>query len=52
MNNDVFMKKIVNKKAQILLQRYFEDISPLNSNINSFNDFLDRMLSVIIEENK
>ena len=37
--------------SNVLLQAYFKEISPLNSNINSFNDFVDRRLAEIIKNN-
>ncbi|MFT4310129.1 MAG: DNA-directed RNA polymerase subunit B'' [Candidatus Woesearchaeota archaeon] len=46
------MNKIVNPKADVLFRRFFQDVSPMSSNINSFNYFIDVMLQQIIEENK
>ncbi|MFW5746430.1 MAG: DNA-directed RNA polymerase subunit B'' [Nanoarchaeota archaeon] len=46
------MNKVVDKRGKVLLSKYFEEISPLNSNINSFNAFIDDVLQVIIDENK
>lgn len=42
----------VNHQGKLLLKRFFEEISPLSSNINSFNDFVDNELQKIIEENR
>lgn len=46
------MNKYVDHRAFVLLSKYFEEVSPLNSNINSFNEFVDKTLQVIIDENK
>lgn len=39
-------------KAQIVLQRYFDDNSIVKSNVESFNEFISQDLQRIIEENK
>jgi DNA-directed RNA polymerase subunit B len=42
----------VNHQGKLLLRRFFEEISPLSSNINSFNNFVEFQLQNIIEENR
>ncbi|HLP79470.1 MAG TPA: DNA-directed RNA polymerase subunit B'' [Acidobacteriota bacterium] len=44
------MNKPVDMGSQ-LLTTYFTEVSPLNSNINSFNDFIERRLAEIIKQN-
>ena len=39
-------------RAKILIEKYFQDQSFVNVNIESFNNFIDRELQNIIEENK
>jgi DNA-directed RNA polymerase subunit B len=46
------MNKIIGKEGKLLLAKYFKEVSPLNSNINSFNKFIDNMLQIIVDENK
>jgi DNA-directed RNA polymerase beta subunit len=38
--------------GKILLKSFFEEISPLSSNINSFNNFVENELQKIIEQNR
>src|SRR3989338_1097743 len=40
------------KYGKTLMQKYFDEQSFVDSNIESFNDFMDRELNKIIEENK
>ncbi len=40
------------KKSYTLLKKYFEENSIVKANIESFNNFIDNQLKVIIEENK
>ena len=40
------------KYGKILIQKYFAEQSFVDSNIASFNDFMDKELNKIIEENK
>ncbi|KYK26156.1 hypothetical protein AYK26_00885 [Euryarchaeota archaeon SM23-78] len=40
------------KKSYTLLKKYFEENSIIKANIESFNNFIDNELKVIIEENK
>lgn len=42
----------MHKFAKPLLQQYFEDNSLVESDIESFNHFIDKMLPKIVEENK
>ena len=42
----------MHKYSEILLRKYFEEHSLVNSNIESFNNFCDFELQQIIEENK
>ncbi len=42
----------MHKKSEVLLKKYFEENSLINSNIDSFNNFVDNELQHIIEENK
>jgi len=42
----------MNEKSKILVEKYFEDISLVQANIESFNQFIDVELKKIIEENK
>ena len=46
------MNKVVDKRGHLLLSKYFEEVSPLNSNIKSFNAFIDNALQTVIDENK
>ncbi len=39
-------------RSYILLKKYFEENSLVKANIESFNNFIDKELKVIIEENK
>ena len=39
-------------KSYVLLKKYFQDNSIVKANIESFNNFIDNELKVIIEENK
>ncbi len=39
-------------KSKILVQKYFEEQSLVNSNIESFNNLIEKKLQKIIEENK
>ncbi len=39
-------------KSKILVKKYFEEMSFVNSNIESFNNFIEKELQAIIEENK
>lgn len=45
-------KKVVDRRGHVILSKYFEEVSALSSNINSYNNFIDNMLQVIIDENK
>ena len=38
--------------AKILIKKYFEDNSFVKSDIESFNDFIDRYLQKVVDENK
>ncbi len=38
--------------SKLLLKKYFDENSIVHSDIESFNDFIDRELQVIVEENK
>jgi len=40
------------KTSEVLLRKYFEENSLINSDIESFNNFVDHELQKIIEENK
>jgi len=40
------------KKSYVLLRKYFEENSLVKANIESFNDFIDKELQLIIEENR
>jgi len=40
------------KYSKLLIQKYFEEQSFVNSNIDSFNNFIDKELQNIVEENK
>ena len=40
------------KYGKILIQKYFEEQSFVDSDIESFNNFVDKELQNIIEENK
>ena len=40
------------KYSKTLIQKYFEEQSFVNSNILSFNNFIENELNKIIEENK
>ena len=40
------------KYSKLLIQKYFEEQSFVNSDIKSFNNFIDNELKNIIEENK
>lgn len=40
------------EKAKIIIQKYFEEHSFVRSNIHSFNNFIDKELPKIVEENK
>lgn len=40
------------KYSKTLIQKYFEEQSFVNSNIDSFNNFIEKELNKIIEENK
>ncbi len=40
------------KYSKLLIQKYFEEQSFVNSDIDSFNNFIDNELKTIIEENK
>lgn len=42
----------MNKYSEVLLRQYFQKKSFVESNIESFNDFMEEELKVIIEENK
>ncbi|MCX6706871.1 MAG: DNA-directed RNA polymerase subunit B'' [Candidatus Woesearchaeota archaeon] len=42
----------MNRRSSILIKKYFEEHSIVNSNIESFNNFLENELQLIIEENK
>ena len=42
----------VETRTNKLLRSYFSEISPLQSNIRSFNNFIDNQMQVIISENK
>ena len=42
----------MNRRSAILIKKYFEEHSIVNSNIESFNNLLENELQVIIEENK
>jgi len=39
-------------KSKVLIQKYFEDTSFVNSNIESFNNFIEKELQHIIDSNK
>ena len=39
------------KKRDILIKKYFEDISLINSDIESFNNFIEIDLQKIVDEN-
>jgi len=41
----------MNSQSNALLQAYFREVSPLNSNINSYNDFIERRLQEVIKNN-
>ena len=40
------------KYSQLLIQKYFEEMSFVNSNIGSFNNFLEKEINAIVEENQ
>src|SRR4030043_565704 len=40
------------KKSYVLLRKYFEENSLVKADIESFNDFIDKELQLIIEENR
>ncbi len=40
------------KYAKLLMKKYFEEHNFVNSDIESFNNFVDKELKIIIEENK
>ena len=40
------------EKTQILLKKYFEEHSTVKSNIDSFNNFIEKELQKIVEENR
>ncbi len=40
------------KYGKTLIQKYFDEQSFVNSDIESFNDFMERELNIILEENK
>ena len=40
------------KYGKLLIQKYFEEQSFVDSDIDSFNNFVDKELQSIIEENK
>ena len=40
------------KYGKILIQKYFEEQSFVDSDIASFNNFIDKVLNIIIEENR
>ncbi|PIN69097.1 hypothetical protein COV94_03275, partial [Candidatus Woesearchaeota archaeon CG11_big_fil_rev_8_21_14_0_20_57_5] len=40
------------KQSTILLEQFFRDHSIINSNIQSFNHFVDHEMQAIIEENR
>jgi DNA-directed RNA polymerase beta subunit len=42
----------MHNSAKILIQKYFEEYSLVRSNIESFNNFIDKELQIIVEENK
>ncbi|MBD3313442.1 DNA-directed RNA polymerase subunit B'' [Candidatus Woesearchaeota archaeon] len=42
----------MDKRSSVLIKKYFEDKSTVNSDIESFNNFVDKELQLIIEENK
>lgn len=42
----------MNKKARVLLKKYFEEYSFVSSDIDSFDNFLNKGLQEIIEENR
>jgi DNA-directed RNA polymerase subunit B len=42
----------MNRRSAILIKKYFEEHSIVNSNIESFNSFIETELQQIIEENK
>ena len=41
----------MNEKSRVLVQKYFEDVSLVQANIESFNQFIDEELAKIIQEN-
>lgn len=42
----------MNKSARLLVQRYFEENSLVKANLNSFDNFIENELQIIIEENR
>ncbi len=42
----------MDKHKEIILKKYFEENSLVASNIESFNNFIEKKLQEIIEENK
>jgi DNA-directed RNA polymerase beta subunit len=42
----------MNEKSKVIIDRYFKDVSLVQANIESFNQFIDSELKKILEENK
>ena len=42
----------MSKESEVLIKKYFEEQSFVQSNIESFNHLIEQELNVIIEENK
>ncbi len=40
------------KNGKILIQKYFQEMTPVASDVEFFNDFIDKELQKILEENK
>ena len=40
------------KYGKVLIEKYFQEQSPVASDVDFFNDFIDRELQKIVEENK